>query len=115
MALQQYNPNQQLPDTIRMKAQKGFYAHIDGKLAIVNPGDVVDIPRQLACDMRAAGKAFMVDEPLKRQAGYMPDYARPEKADPVSRQLAALTEAVTALTALVASGGKGKQQNLAAG
>lgn len=110
MALQQYNPNQPLPEIIRVKAQKGFYAHIEGKLSIVNPGDVVDIPRQLACEMRAAGKAYMVDEPLKRQKDYLPDYARPEKADPVSRQLAALTEAVVALTALVASGGKVNKQ-----
>lgn len=100
MALQQYNPNQQLPETIRVKAQKGFYAHIDGKLAIVNPGDVVDIPRQLACDMRAAGKAYMVDEPLKRQKDYVPPYVRPAAADPfaaLAAQIAKLTELVGSL------------------
>ena len=90
-------PNQGLPEIIRVKAQKGFYAPLDGKLELVNPGDVVDIPRPLAMEMRGAGKAFMVDEELKRQKGYLPAYAK-TSGDTIGRQLSLLTEAVAALT-----------------
>ena len=92
-------PNQGLPEIIRVKSQKGFYAPLDGKLELVNPGDVVDIPRALAMEMRGAGKAYMVEEELKRQKNYLPAYAK-TSGDPLGRQLALLTEAVAALTAL---------------
>lgn len=102
MLTQNPNPNQTLPETIRVKGQKGFYAHIDGKLELVNPGDVVEIPRALAFEMRAAGKAHMVSDPLKRQKDYLPEYAKAGKGgDAMSRQIAALTDTVAALVKTV--------------
>lgn len=103
MMTQNPNPNQTLPESIRVRGQKGFYAHIDGKLELVNPGDVVEIPRALAFEMRAAGKAHMVSDPLKRQKDYVPEYAKAGKGagDAMGRQLAALTETVAALVKTV--------------
>lgn len=98
----QQNPNQPLPEVIRMRALKGFRATVDGQFGIVNPGDVVDIPRTLAMEMRAAGKAVMTEEQPKRQKDYLPARKKEGKAaDPVSKQLALLSEAVGKLTELV--------------
>ena len=99
----QTQPNQSLPEVIRMQAQKGFRAHIDGKFGIVNPGDVVDVPRPLAMELRAAGKAFMTDADVKRQKEYLPERKKAGKAagDPVAKQIALLTDAVGKLTELV--------------
>jgi hypothetical protein len=99
----QQSPNQPLPETIRVKVLKGFRAHVDGTFGIVNPDDVVDIPRALAFEMRAAGKAVMVDAPLKRQTNYLPARKKDgaKAADPVTKQLALLSEAVASLAKLV--------------
>lgn len=96
------NPSQALHETIRVRALKGFRAIVDGQFGIVNPGDVVEIPRTLAMEMRAANKAVMTDAELKRQKDYTPERKKAARvADPVSRQLALLTEAVATLTTLV--------------
>lgn len=105
----QQSPNQPLPETIRVKALKGFRAHVDGAFGIVNPGDVVEIPRVLAFEMRAAGKAVMTEEAPKRQKDYVPARKKVGAAqDPVARQLAMLTEAVAALTKLVSGAASAK-------
>lgn len=106
----QQQPNQALPEVIRMRALKGFRASINGEFGIVNPGDVVELPRVLAMEMRAANKAVMVDADLKRQKDYLPERKKAGKAaDPVARQLALLTEAVAKLTALVAPAAAGSK------
>lgn len=95
-----------LPETIRVLARRGFYAHVDGTLGVVNPGDVVELPRQFAMELRAAGKAVSTDKPLKRQADYVPERkkaARRSGADATPMQLALLCEAVTKLTEVVAA------------
>lgn len=95
-------PNQPLPEVIRVRALRGFRASIDGVLSVVNPGDVVEVPRTLAMEMRAANKAVMTEDPLKRQKDFLPERKKAGKvADPVGRQLTMLTEAVAALTTLV--------------
>jgi len=95
-------PNQPLPEVIRVRALKGFRASIGGEFGVVNPGDVVEIPRVLAMEMRAAGKAVMTEDNLKRQKDYLPERKKEGKsADPVSKQLGLLTEAVAKLTQLV--------------
>ncbi len=100
--MQQQAPNQALPEAIRVRAQKGFRAPVDGIFGIVNPGDVVEIPRALAMELRAAGKAVMTEEPLKRQKDYLPERKKAAKGgDPVAKQLALLSEAVSTLTQLV--------------
>ena len=102
--MQQQQPNQSLPEIIRVKAQKGFYASVEGQFGLVNPGDVVEIPRSLAMELRASGKAHMTDAKLLRQKDFVPDYAKADKAvDPVTRQMALLTDAVVALQKLVAA------------
>lgn len=101
MLTQQQQANQALPEVIRVQAQKGFRAHVEGKFGVVNPGDVVEIPKVLAMELRAAGKAFMTDAELKRQKNYLPERKKqPGGGDPIARQLALLTEAVAALTRL---------------
>lgn len=107
-------PNTALPEIIRVKAQKGFYAPLDGKLELVNPGDVVEIPRALAFEMRAAGKAYMVNDPIKRQKDYKPAYATAAGgADPVARQMAMMAESLAALTKIVSGLNAGKPEQTA--
>jgi hypothetical protein len=102
MITQNQQPNQALPEVIRVRAQRGFRGPIDGKFSIASPGDVVEVPRALAMELRGAGKAVMTDEDLKRQAGYLPERKKGGKAaDPATLQLKALTDAVTALQKLV--------------
>jgi hypothetical protein len=98
----QQSPNQPLPETIRVRALKGFRAHVDGTFGIVNPGDVVEVPRALAFEMRAAGKAVMTEDKPLRQTSYLPARKKLDKAqDPVAKQLAMLSEAVATLATLV--------------
>lgn len=97
------NTNQQggmaLPEVIRMRALKGFRGVIDGAWGIANPGDVVDVPRDLAMTLRYGEKAVMVEPQTKkvRQENYVPPYKRAPKLDAQAAQLAALTEAVASL------------------
>lgn len=102
--LQQMSPNQGLPDIIRVKALKGFRGLADGTFGIVNPGDVVDVPRELAFELRAANKAVAVTDERKRVEPAVvaqQRLARKRAVDPVNAQLAGLTSAVEALTGAV--------------
>jgi len=85
---QMKNPNQALPETIRVEALKGFRAVIAGQFGVANPGDVVEVPLQVAIDLRVAGKAVMTDKDLKRQKDYLPERKRqriPEPQRPAAR------------------------------
>lgn len=96
----QQPPNQALPEIIRVRALKGFRAHVNGQFGIVNPGDVVEIPTVLAMEMRAANKAVMTDEDLKRQKSYLPERKKNGAAnDPI----ALMAAAVSKLTQLIES------------
>lgn len=99
--LQQQNPNQALPEIIRVRAQKGFRAHVDGQFGVVNPGDVVEVPRVLAMELRGAQKAVMTDAEKVRQKDYLPARKKNPPKD-VSSQLQVLTETVQGLAAAVA-------------
>jgi hypothetical protein len=103
--MQSVNPNSQLPDIIRVRAVKGFRGPVEGRFTIVQPGDVVEIPRILAFELRAAGKAVMTDAELKRQKDYLPARKKNPVRDQGSQiaQLAATVEGlVSAVQALVA-------------
>jgi hypothetical protein len=97
--------NAALPEQIRVKAMKGFRAMADGQFGVVNPGDVVVVDRLVALELRAAQKAVMTDEPLKRQKDYVPERkknARPSDASQIatlSAQVATLTQQVATLIA----------------
>lgn len=71
-----------LPEVIRVKAQRGFRGLVNGRFGVANPGDVVDVPRDLAMELRGAQKAYMVDEELKTQANFVPERKRISKAAP---------------------------------
>lgn len=98
----QQQPNQALPETIRVRAQKGFRAHVDGAFGVVNPGDVVDVPRALAMELRASGKAVMTEERKQRQVDYLPERKKNPPKD-TATQLQVLTETVQALAGAVAA------------
>lgn len=83
----QMNPNQVLPEVIRVRALKGFRAHVDGRFGIVNPGDVVEVTKEVAVDLRMGQKAVMTDAALHRDKNYMPEHKR-QKARPVSEKTA---------------------------
>lgn len=74
-------PNQALPEIIRVEALKGFRASIGGTFGVVNPGDVVEVPLQVAVDLRTAHKAVMTDKELRRQTGYLPERKRAKPAE----------------------------------
>lgn len=98
-------PNQGLPEIIRVRAIRGFRGVVDGQFGIANPGDVVDVPRALAMEMRACGRALMTNDEKVRNVKYLPERKKPENkalADPVSAQVAAMAKALDALTAVVA-------------
>lgn len=95
----QQQPNQALPETIRVRALKGFYAHVDGRLSVVNPGDVVEVPQALAMELRHASKAVMTDADMKRQKAYLPER---KKGGPKAPDLqTALAEGFAKLAALI--------------
>ena len=68
--------NAALPDIIRVEALKGFRARVGGRMEIVNPGDVVDVEKETAVDLRMAHKAVMTEKDLKRQSSYLPERKR---------------------------------------
>lgn len=70
-----------LPDYIRVEALKGFRAHVDGRFAIVNPGDVVEVSRATAIDLRMANKAIMTDKKPNVQKDYLPERKRTALAE----------------------------------
>lgn len=96
-------PNQGLPEIIRVRAIRGFRGLIDGQFGVANPGDVVEVPRALAMEMRSCGRAVMTDAEKSRQKDYLPERKRPGAApkDPVAAQLTAMTAALTSLKAVV--------------
>ena len=61
-----------LPDVIRMKALRGFRTQVGGRFSIVNPGDVVEVDKLTAMDLRLANKAISTSDPIKQDASYMP-------------------------------------------
>lgn len=69
-------PDSVLADLIRMEALKGFRAPVDGVFGIVNPGDVVEVPRAVAIDLRSANKAIMTEKAVRRQKDYLPERKR---------------------------------------
>lgn len=95
--------NQGLPDIIRVKVLRGFRGHIDGRFGIAVPGDVVEVPRELALQMRGAHRAVMTEAELKRQTNYLPERKRPENvaADPARAQMVAMTKAFEGLSKVV--------------
>jgi len=70
------NPNQALPEVIRVEALKGFRASVNGQYGVVNPGDVVEVPLEVAIDLRTAHKAVMTQKELRRQTTYLPERKR---------------------------------------
>lgn len=101
--IQQHMPNQGLPEIIRVEVIRGFRGTIDGRFSEVAPGDVVEVPRPLAMEMRAAGRALMTDKPLHRQKDYLPERKKAgnKPSDPVQAQLAAMTKAFEGLAKVV--------------
>lgn len=88
---------------VRVRANKGFYANIQGQYGVVNPGDVVDLDRQLAAMMISANKAVQVpsDTKLVRDTDYKPE--RLKNPQPTSEdRLDKLQGAVEQLAGLVA-------------
>lgn len=103
-------PNQPLPETIRVRAIKGFRGVIDNVFGVASPGDVVHVPRALAMELRGAGKAVMTDEQPKRQDNYLPERKKGGRSlDPAERQLKALTVAVETLQKAVEALAAGKK------
>lgn len=100
MIQQQQQPNQGLPEVVRVRAQRGFRGLINGKFDAASPGDVVDVPRALAMELRGAGKAVMTNEELLVQKGYVPERKKNKPADPMT-QIEALTSTVHSLAELV--------------
>lgn len=70
-----------LPDIIKVEALKGFRAHVDGRFTIVNPGDVVEVSRATAIDLRMANKAVMTDKKPMVQKDYLPERKRAALAE----------------------------------
>jgi len=91
---------QGLPEIVRVKALRGFRGLIEGVQGEANPGDVVDVPRELAIGLRYGNKAVMVDPEKvakKRQENYLPARKKDKPLDPQAKQIAALVEAVAAM------------------
>lgn len=66
-----------IPDRVNMKALRGFYAPVNGRFMSVNPGDVVEVDKALAVDLRLAKKAVMVSEAPHMNKDYLPARKRP--------------------------------------
>jgi hypothetical protein len=110
-------PNQlQSQGPVRVKAHKGFFAVVDGKLGQVNPGDVVDLDRAIARDVVSKIELVAPTTALVRQTNYLPERKRNPKPTDTGSELAALRASVDALTKTVtllleretAPAGKGK-------
>lgn len=113
---QQPAPYAGLPETVRVRALKGFRGLIDGQMGVANPEDVVDVPRDLAVTLRFGGKAVMVNPAeveKKRQTNYLPERKKNKPVDPAAQQLAALVDAVGAMKDAIATQGKAIETLLA--
>lgn len=53
-----------IPDFVRVKAQRGFRGIADGRFQEVKVGEVVEVSKALAVELRMSGKAHMTQEPL---------------------------------------------------
>lgn len=104
-----------VPEIVRVKALKGFRGLIDGSLGIANPGDVVDVPRDLAAAARFGGKAVMVDPVTEkvRQKDYLPERKKNKPLDPQAAQVAALVDAVNSMQSALATQSKAIEALLA--
>jgi len=86
------------PESVRVRSLKGFYARVDGVHKVVNPNDVVEIPYELACELKAANKVIATEEAVRIANSYMPERKKGGPVrDAASVQLEALTAAVAAL------------------
>lgn len=80
---------EQIPDMVRVRALKGFRAVVKGQYSIVNPGDVVTVPKATAIDLRQANKAVMTDEAEKTQQNYLPERKRPKTIEKAAKAVTA--------------------------
>lgn len=114
--VQQGAAYQGVPEVVRVKALKGFRGLIDGSIGIANPGDVVDVPRDLAISVRFGGKGVMVDPSTEkvRQQNYLPERKKNKPLDPQVAQVAALVDAVNSMQAAIATQGKAIEALLSA-
>lgn len=53
-----------VPDVIKMKALRGWRGMVEGQFRVVEKGQVVNVAKELAVELRTYGKAVMTDEPL---------------------------------------------------
>lgn len=96
---------QQAVDTspVRVKAQRGFKARINGesRATSVMPGSIVEVPFNVACNLRAAQKAHSVDP--KTPLVLVTDYRIPDRirSNASGGEIAELRRQVAALTAKV--------------
>lgn len=85
----------------RVKVSRGFFALRQNQFGVCNPDDVVDINANDAKMLRSAGKCEFVGAEVapKLQADYLPERKRDPKRglSPAEKQVALLTDAVTAL------------------
>lgn len=96
---------------VRIKATKGFFATVAGQYAEINPGSVVDVPRELAAMMLSSNKAVQVEastplvraEPKKREVPADPAL---ERLDRLQASIERLSEIVTQLVTAKATGKK---------
>lgn len=93
---------------VRVRATKGFYAHVQGQYGVVNPDSVVDLPRELAAMMVSANKATLVDpstQLLRAEAKPRPSVVDPsiERLDRLQASVERLAEVVAQLVAAGAS------------
>lgn len=70
----------EIPDRVRVRALKGFRAHVNGQFSVVNPGDVVTVDKATAIDLRQSNKAVMTTDAERIQKDYLPERKRIQKA-----------------------------------
>jgi hypothetical protein len=101
--LQQSVNTHGLPDLIRVRALKGFRAVADGAFQIVNPGDVVDVSRETAWELRLYNKCVMTSDEKRRTPPEELAKAKAAKREqvkgPMERQFDVLVAAIQRLAA----------------
>lgn len=65
---------------VKVEAQKSFYFKDGQRMAVANPGDVVEVPLGVAIELRMAQKAHTTDKELQRQKDYLPARKRAQSA-----------------------------------
>lgn len=76
---------QQIPDMVRVRALKGFRSPVNGVFSVVNPGDVVTVPKAVAVDLRQSNKAVMTTDPETIQKNYLPERKRPKTVEKAAK------------------------------